>query len=253
MVVPLAAGSIVFVTNIAFVAALAVRERLRIRGLFARYVPADVVRELVSSDDPIRLGGESREVTVLFSDIRGFTTLSEHVDPEEMVDQLNEYFAAMVEVIGASRGTLDKFLGDGLMAIFGAPGENPDHAEDACRCALEMQRRLEDVNAQRLERDLPPLHIGIGIHTGLAVVGNVGSPLFRVDFTAIGDTVNLASRLESSTKDLNAEIVVSGATAASARAAGLAVEPLGSVVVKGRDGVTEVFALTDAARAAAAG
>jgi adenylate cyclase len=196
----------------------------------------------MDTEDPIEMGGTEREITVLFSDIRGFTSMSEHVDALEMVGQLNEYFAAMVDVVGHHKGTLDKFLGDGMMAIFGAPGDDPDHAEHACSCALEMLDRLTEVNESRKARGLPELKIGIGVHTGVAVVGNVGSPLFRVDFTAIGDTVNLAARLEAASKELGTEIVVSADTK---KATGQAHEfhPLGSFIARGRTTPTEVFGL----------
>ena len=217
------------------------------KSLFARYVHADVVQELIDGDDQISLTGEEREITVLFSDIRGFTTLSEQVDPVEMVAQLNEYFEAMVDVVAAEQGTVDKFLGDGLMAIFGAPARQEDHALRACRVATAMLERLEVVNHDRAARDLSPLRIGIGIHTGRAVVGNVGSPPFRVDFTAIGDTVNLAARLEAMTKELGVNIVASVVTqhAALATEGGAQLEftPLGSVVARGRSEATQVVAL----------
>jgi adenylate cyclase len=241
--VPLVAAILAFVVTACILAALAVRERLRIRGLFARYVPADVVRDLVASDEPIQLGGQMREITVLFSDIRGFTSMSEHADPLEMVEQLNEYFGRMVEVIGTNRGTLDKFLGDGLMAIFGAPADVDDHAARACDCALEMLSELEYLNRSRKDRGLPPLRIGIGIHTGLAVVGNVGSPFFRVDFTAIGDTVNTASRLEGLTKELGVPIVTSAETVAAVGARHR-FEQLGTSAVAGRTGAISVYTLT---------
>jgi adenylate cyclase len=251
VVAPMLAGVLVFSTLSLLLAALSVRERVRVKGLFARYVHADVVRELIDGGDRIEMGGEEREITVLFSDIRGFTTMSEHVDPVEMVAQLNEYFEAMVEVVAEHQGTVDKFLGDGLMAIFGAPARREDHAERACRTALDMITRLEQVNAGRAERDLPPLRIGIGIHTGRAVVGNVGSPPFRVDFTAIGDTVNLAARIEAMTKELGRVVVASAATrvaieAGTTAGSNIAFEQLGTVVARGRSATTEVHAVTDA-------
>ena len=245
MLAPILAGSITFVGLSLVLATLSVRERVRVKGLFARYVHADVVRELVDGEDAISLAGEEREITVLFSDIRGFTTMSEHVDPAELVAQLNEYFEAMVEVVAAHHGAVDKFLGDGMMAIFGAPARRDDHAERACHAAIDMLDRLEQVNADRDARGLAPLRIGIGIHTGRAVVGNVGSPPFRVDFTAIGDTVNLAARIEAMTKELGAVVVASDATRTAVEAASsdLTFEELGSVVARGRSGSTIVHAV----------
>lgn len=243
MLAPMLAGLLVFGATSVLLASLAVRERVRVKGLFARYVHADVVRELIDGEDRIELAGEEREITVLFSDIRGFTTMSEHVDPVEMVAQLNEYFEAMVEVVAAHDGTVDKFLGDGLMAIFGAPARREDHAERACLAALDMLDRLAEVNRGRVARGLDELRIGIGIHTGIAVVGNVGSPPFRVDFTAIGDTVNLAARIESMTKELGAVVVASESTRAAIEGAELGFEPLGSVVARGRSAATGVYAV----------
>jgi class 3 adenylate cyclase/CHASE2 domain-containing sensor protein len=243
MLAPMLAGLLVFGATSVLLASLAVRERVRVKGLFARYVHADVVRELIDGEDRIELAGEEREITVLFSDIRGFTTMSEHVDPVEMVAQLNEYFEAMVEVVAAHDGTVDKFLGDGLMAIFGAPARREDHAERACLAALDMLDRLAEVNRGRVARGLDELRIGIGIHTGNAVVGNVGSPPFRVDFTAIGDTVNLAARIESMTKELGAVVVASESTRAAIEGAELGFEPLGSVVARGRSAATGVYAV----------
>jgi adenylate cyclase len=247
LVTPALAGVAAFGSLTLALSVLSVRDRRRVKGLFARYVPAAVVRELVDSEDRIELGGEEREITVIFSDIRGFTTLSEHAEAAEMVSQLNEYFEAMVAEVAAHDGTVDKFLGDGLMAIFGAPVSRVDHAARACRAALAMLDRLEHVNRGREARGLAPLRIGIGVHTGVAVVGNVGSPPFRVDFTAIGDTVNLAARVEATTKELGCELVVTRATADAA----VSTDPdlaalltsLGSVVVRGRSEPTELLAL----------
>jgi len=146
VVAPLLSSGLAFLAVTLVLVAASVRERLRIKSLFARYVSPDVVRALLESDDTIKLGGVEREITVLFSDIRGFTSLSESIDPAEMVAQLNEYFAEMVAVVTSHSGTLDKFLGDGLMAIFGAPIDQEDHAALACAAAVEMLERLKPVN-----------------------------------------------------------------------------------------------------------
>jgi adenylate cyclase len=245
----LAAGGAAFLTTLLGLALSALRDRRKVTSMFSRYVSPDVVRELIDVHEEIMVGGERREISVLFSDIRGFTTMSEGLDPSELVEQLNEYFEEMIEAIQLERGTFDKFIGDGLMAIFGAPLEQPDHAESACRAALDMIERLELLNADRRERGLGILEIGIGIHTGEAVVGNIGSPSLRVDYTAIGDTVNLASRLESNTKTTGARILVSKQTAAAASS--MTYVPKGSITVKGRASATEVFELVGDAETAA--
>jgi adenylate cyclase len=230
-----------FFVTVMVLAIQGVRERRRVTGLFARYVSPDVVRELVDISEELVVGGERREISVLFSDIRGFTTLSEGLDPAELVNQLNEYFEEMTEAIEWERGTLDKFIGDGLMAIFGAPLHQPDHADRACAVALAMCERLDELNVGRTERGLPQLAIGIGVHTGEAIVGNIGSPARRVEFTAIGDTVNLASRLESNTKTVGARILVSNETVAACTEHRF--ESRGAIVVKGRTQATDVFEL----------
>jgi adenylate cyclase len=217
------------------------RDRRRVASLFARYVPRDVVRELLDVNGAITVGGERREVTILFADIRNFTTLAERADPELLVTQLNEYFEQMIEPICEQQGTLDKFMGDGLMAIFGAPIARADHAHRAVSAAEGMLQRLALLNARRAERGEDPLEIGIGINTGEAIVGNMGSPSRRVEYTAIGDTVNLAARLESATRDLGVTVLVSDETARQADHHSF--EACGAITVKGRSVPTGVLSL----------
>lgn len=183
-------------------------ERRRTRALFARYVPPAVVEEVLRHQTDIVLGGARMDLTVLFSDIRGFTSFSENRQPEYIVQRLNEYFTEMTAVIFKHGGTLDKYLGDGMMAFFGAPVRYEDHADRALAAAVEMVRRLEELNKGWREKGEPTMDIGIGINSGPVVVGNVGSP-DRMDYTIIGEDVNLASRLESMNKEYNTRIIIS--------------------------------------------
>jgi adenylate cyclase len=191
------------------------RSRLRLyeqkqllRETICRYVSDRVVEEILKNPEALRLGGERRHLTVLFADIKGFTTLSETMDPARVVEVLNDYFTEMVDLIFAHEGTLDKFLGDGLFAFFGAPLEVPRAASQAVACALAMHRRLKEMQAAGRT---PIAGMRIGINTGEAIVGNIGHAR-RMDFTIIGDMVNVAARLLEVARDLEASIVISEAT-----------------------------------------
>jgi adenylate cyclase len=188
------------------------RERLRLKKAFQSYVAPEVVNQIIRHPEQLRLGGERRDLSILFSDIRGFTSLSESMDPEALVEVLHDFLDPMSEIIVKHGGTLDKYIGDAIMALFGAPLEFPDHSRRACRTALEMVQNLRALDQEWLERGRPSLRIGIGINSGPVAVGNMGSSrLF--DYTAIGDNVNLASRLEGLNKFYGTEILVSAATA----------------------------------------
>lgn len=207
------------------------RERL------GRYFSPQVAR-LVESGG-FAPGGERRRVTVLFADLRGFTRLAEDMDPDRVVVLLNRFHAAMVEVVFRHGGTLDKYLGDGLMAYFGAPVPQDDQAVRAVRCALDMQEALGRLDAAGFVPGEEPLRMGIGVHTGVALVGDIGAEARR-EFTVIGDAVNVAARLEQLTKEVDRPVLVSGATAAAAPA--LRFERVDAVALRGRDEPVEVFA-----------
>lgn len=218
------------------------RERARLRRLFSRYVSEEVVAKLLAAGERPRLGGESCQVTVLFSDIRNFTTMSESLAPPQVVELLNTYFTRACEPILAAGGTVDKFVGDAIMAVFGAPVPYPDHARRAVVAALGLVQVARDfktwVRARFLNVSLPPFQVGVGLHTGEAVVGIIGSPK-RLEYTAIGDTVNTASRLEGLSKELGWTIVASRATLEAA-GPGVVTGPFQKAVVRGRKEVIEV-------------
>jgi adenylate cyclase len=190
---------------------LGLQERDRLKMSFARYVSSHILEKILQTEAPLKLEGERRKMTLLFSDIRQFTLLAEKLPPEEVVRLLNEYFEVMIEVIFSFSGTLDKFIGDGIMAEFGAPLDDQKQEVHAIQAAIEMQRALQRLGDKWESEGKPRLQMGIGIHTGDAVVGNIGSEK-RTEYTAIGDAVNVASRLEQATKTLNTPIVISEST-----------------------------------------
>jgi adenylate cyclase len=218
------------------------REKRKVKQLFSRYVSRDVCEQLMADPSRARLGGSRREMTVLFSDIRGFTTFSEAGQPEEIVQQLNEYFTRMVEVVFSHRGTLDKFVGDAVMALFGAPLDDPDHAEHAVQAARAMLRELEALNRGWAAEGRPTLAIGVGINTGEMVAGNIGSESI-MSYTVIGDAVNLASRLESLNKQYGTSIIVSETTRARLKGYYQA-RALGDAVVKGKTRAVPIFEIS---------
>jgi adenylate cyclase len=175
-------------------------------------MPEYVVKQLLDNPDSFRLGGANQTVTVLFADIRGFTSLSERENPEKIVGLLNKYFSAMSDIIFAHGGTLDKYIGDGLMAIFGAPTATQDDALNAVKAAVAMQKRLVTLNEELVRDGFSAISVGIGLHTGEATIGYIGSDQ-RSEYTAIGDTVNLAARLESNAA--GGQVLLSDATAAA--------------------------------------
>jgi len=217
------------------------RERARMRQMFGRYVSDQVVESLLKSGKRPELGGQSQPMTVLFSDIRNFTTISERLNAKEVVEMLNTYFERACKPLLAEGGSIDKFIGDAIMVEFGSPLPLPDHALRAARAAIALRAVAEDFTGWMVQRfpgrNLPAFAVGIGLHSGEAVIGNIGSPT-RMEFTAIGDTVNLASRLEGMTKEMGCAILASEATIVEA----------GKAVVCGRSEVIKVKGREEAVR-----
>jgi adenylate cyclase len=178
----------------------------KVKNTFKRYVSKQVVDELLTDDAKLNLGGEEREVTILFSDIRGFTSMSENMKPEKVVSTLNEYFSDMIDIVFKHNGTLDKIIGDELMIVYGAPISADDDTNRAVETAVEMQEQITRLNKNRKKRKEAPIMVGIGINRGIVVSGNIGSR-DMMDYTVIGDAVNLGARLCSAASP--GEILVS--------------------------------------------
>jgi adenylate cyclase len=208
------------------------------RANYSRFLPEYVVKQILENPDSFKLGGVNQTLTVLFADIRGFTRLSENAAPDRVVQLLNNYFTAMSDVVFGHGGTLDKYIGDGLMALFGAPTATPEDACNAVSAAVQMQRRMEGINAQLRADGLAEIAIGIGLHTGVATVGYIGSER-RSEYTAIGDTVNLAARLEQNAAP--GQILLSDAAARAAAGAGCAFSPRTPITVKNRVQPVPIF------------
>ena len=185
------------------------RQRDFIRETFGRYVTKEVVEELLETPDGLKLGGENREVTIMLSDLRGFTPLTEHLKPDQVVDLLNHYFEEMESIISDHQGTINEFLGDAILTFFGAPVRYADHAQKAVSCAVAMQLAMQKLNTRNEAAGLPPLSMGIGINTGTAIVGNIGSQN-RAKYGVVGHTINLASRVEGSS--MSGQVMITEST-----------------------------------------
>jgi len=217
------------------------REKKKIKGVFQQYVTEAVVEEMLKNPDKLQLGGEKKELTVLFSDIRGFTTISEQMSPEGLVKFLNEYLTVMTDIVFKYNGLLDKYMGDAIMAVFGAPLEQKDHALKACYTALEMMEGLKILRERWGNQGMPVLDIGIGINSGPMVVGNMGSER-RFDYTVMGDNVNLGSRLEGLNKQYGTNIIASEYTIHQI-SNGLIIRDLDLVRVKGKEQAVKIYEL----------
>jgi adenylate cyclase len=217
------------------------REKKKIRGAFQYYLTASVVEQMLKNPEKLRLGGEKKDLTVLFSDIRGFTSISERMTPETLVKFLNEYLTKMTDLVFKYDGLLDKYMGDAIMAIWGAPLDQQDHTQRACYTALDMVDELKVLQEKWVAEAMPKLNIGIGVNTGPMVVGNMGSER-RFDYTVMGDSVNLGSRLEGLNKVYGTNIIVSEMTHERVRGEILGRE-LDSVRVKGKAQPVKIFEL----------
>jgi adenylate cyclase len=216
-------------------------KRLLIKSMFSTYVNPQLVDQLVNDPSKLVLGGKREELTVLFSDIEGFTTISEDQAPERLVALLNEYLSEMSAIIFANRGTVDKYVGDAIMAFWGAPLPEPDHAYLACRSALEMERALRELNRRWNAAGRPPLRARIGLNTGPMIIGNMGAAR-KFNYTVIGDSVNLASRLEGVNKEYGTGLIVSESTYAAVRER-IAARRLDRIAVKGRSAPVTIYEL----------
>jgi class 3 adenylate cyclase len=219
--------------------ARSLREKEMIKRAFSRYVAREVVDEILKDPEQMNLTGERRQVTVLFCDIRGFTATAEALPPEAVVELLNAFYDLMIETTFKHDGTLDKFLGDGVMAVFGAPLYRPDHAIMAARTALAMQAAIRELSARRAAAGQSPLAVGIGLNAGEVIAGTLGTDA-RMEYTVVGDSVNLAARLESCAGP--GQILVPADTYARLDGA-VRGRPLGHFNIKGRDEPVAVWEL----------
>lgn len=218
------------------------RNARNIRKMFSSYVTEKVMNELIKNPEMAKLGGDRRDVTIFFSDIISFTTFSEKHQPEEVVAMLNEYLGAMTDIVFKWEGTLDKFIGDSIVAFWGAPLYQEDHAELALRCALDMTKKLNELQDKWMAERGDVLEVGIGINTGEVIVGNIGAEGKKMDYTVIGDNVNLAARVETLTRRYNSGLLMTGfsvdrirESVAAGKIRGVSIEGVERVIVKGKD------------------
>lgn len=214
------------------------RQKKRIAKTFGQYIPAELVEEMNKTGQQVSVGGESREMTVLFSDVRGFTSISEGLSPQQLTELMNAFLSPMTRIIHQHRGTIDKYMGDAIMAFWGAPLHDSDHARHGVQAALAMTKGMEELSDSFIARGWKPLKIGIGLNTGSMNVGNMGSD-FRLAYTVLGDAVNLGSRLESLTKQYGAHIMISEFTKAAVP--DVVARELDQVRVKGKETPVRIF------------
>ena len=242
LVLPIAASllmiSFIYLLNMSYGFFVESRAKRQLTGLFGQYVPPDLVAEMADNPEAINLKGESRDMTVLFSDVRGFTTISEGLDPAQLALLMNEFLSPMTKIIHEHRGTIDKYMGDAIMAFWGAPLPDEQHAQHALNAALQMQAATVKISEQFVKKGWPAIKMGFGLNTGNMVVGNMGSS-FRMAYTVMGDSVNLGSRLESLTKNYGVDIIVSEYV--KAQVADMVYRELDTVRVKGKDKPVTIY------------
>jgi adenylate cyclase len=229
---------LLFTFNMAYGFFVEARGKRQITGLFGQYVPPELVDEMAKDPEQFSMEGESREMTVLFTDVRGFTTISEGLEPKALSLLMNEFLTPLTEVIYRHRGTIDKYIGDCIMAFWGAPLADPLHARNAVVAALEMQRTLKSLQPHFKAQNWPEIHIGVGLNTGRMSVGNMGSRI-RLAYTVMGDAVNLAARLESITKEYGTDIIVGENTKDAV--SDIVFREIDRVRVKGKDQAVTIF------------
>jgi adenylate cyclase len=212
-------------------------ERDKVKNMFSKFHGSSVTDDLLKGE--LQLGGSKKTVTIFFSDIRGFTKFSEGHTPEQVVEMLNEYFRRMVKIINANGGVVDKFIGDAIMAVWGAPNSGIRDAHNAVKACVEMRRSLLELNELRVSRGQTPLMIGMGLHKGEAISGTIGSEE-RMEYTVIGDTVNQASRIEAATKAFGTDLLLSEGLAISV-AEDFILDEAGTVEVKGKSEPLKLF------------
>jgi adenylate cyclase len=223
---------LIYLVNMSYGFFVESRNKRLLAGRFGQYVPPELVDEMAKNPEEINLKGESRVMTVMFSDVRGFTNISEGLDPQQLTELMNDFLTPMTQIIHQNRGTIDKYMGDAIMAFWGAPLVDENHAQNALNAALQMNAALKNLNEKLAKKNLPAISIGVGINTGDMAVGNMGSS-FRMTYTVMGDNVNLGSRLESLTKNYGVDIVVSESV--KAHATNYVYRELDIVRVKGKD------------------
>ncbi|MFQ5536467.1 MAG: CHASE2 domain-containing protein [Gemmatimonadota bacterium] len=248
IVTPSLSALLAYVGAVGYVSVVEGKEKRFIKSAFGKYVSPEVVAEIAEHPETLQLGGQKRHLSILFSDLAGFTTLSERMDPQDLLSHLNEYLSDMTRIVMDEQGTLDKYIGDAIMAFWNAPREVPDHADRALRTAVLMQRRMEELNThwRETDPDAEPLVVRIGINTGTVVVGNVGGKE-RFDYSAIGDAVNLAARLEPANKSYDTLVMASEFTLEEADARAFRTRELDLIAVKGKVEPVKVYEVMEMA------